>query len=290
MRRAFTLIELLVVIAIIAILAAMLFPVYAQAKEAAKKTTSLSNTKQIGVAMHIYVNDYDDVTPAVYSITGQGTVDVYQTLQPYMKSMDVFFSPSYTRRSATTCNNLNTPPGQFVPSDADRCLGYGYNWGFGIWAGGGLLGFQVNTINGQAMPGVPLASIDEPTKMAAFGDTYNGRRYTISAIGSILQFYDGPRRNSGLRHGGRFNVSFADGHAKTIPFGGYTFDPTTTVPGEGYIGVPRDQSLWIPFFCSTPGFTVRPANLGLPVPDMPCGQFIQLAMSGALAPLEKWPD
>lgn len=63
MKRAFTLIELLVVIAIIAILAAILFPVFAQAKEAAKKTRAVSNTKQTGTAMLIYTGDYDDVFP-----------------------------------------------------------------------------------------------------------------------------------------------------------------------------------------------------------------------------------
>jgi len=59
-RKAFTLIELLVVIAIIAILAAILFPVFAQAKEAAKQTQGLSNTKQIAVSQLLYSNDYDD--------------------------------------------------------------------------------------------------------------------------------------------------------------------------------------------------------------------------------------
>ena len=60
-RRAFTLIELLVVIAIIAILAAILFPVFAQAKLAAKKAVSISNQKQLGLAMLMYANDYDDM-------------------------------------------------------------------------------------------------------------------------------------------------------------------------------------------------------------------------------------
>ena len=65
MRKAFTLIELLVVIAIIAILAAILFPVFAQAKEAAKRTTDLSNAKQIGLAFQMYAGDYDDTSPTV---------------------------------------------------------------------------------------------------------------------------------------------------------------------------------------------------------------------------------
>lgn len=63
MKKAFTLIELLVVIAIIAILAAILFPVFAQAKEAAKKTQAISNTKQMGTATLIYAADYDDTFP-----------------------------------------------------------------------------------------------------------------------------------------------------------------------------------------------------------------------------------
>lgn len=70
--RAFTLIELLVVIAIIAILAAILFPVFAQAKEAAKKTSCLSNSKQIGTASQIYLADYDDVYMITRGVTATG--------------------------------------------------------------------------------------------------------------------------------------------------------------------------------------------------------------------------
>lgn len=67
MKKAFTLIELLVVIAIIAILAAILFPVFAQAKEAAKKTSALSSAKQIGTGFMLYAGDYDDMLPHAYA-------------------------------------------------------------------------------------------------------------------------------------------------------------------------------------------------------------------------------
>src|SRR5688500_12661612 len=120
-KRAFTLIELLVVIAIIAILAAILFPVFAQAKEAAKKTSCLSNSKQIGTASQIYLADYDDVYGITRGSLPNGTNQamtwipdkfllettysahpergVYasywgNTLEPYMKNWDLWSCPS----------------------------------------------------------------------------------------------------------------------------------------------------------------------------------------------------
>lgn len=73
LRRGFTLIELLVVIAIIAILAAILFPVFAQAKEAAKKTTAVSNAKQLGTGFNIYLTDSDDSFPLAFSRRDDGS-------------------------------------------------------------------------------------------------------------------------------------------------------------------------------------------------------------------------
>jgi len=108
-RSGFTLIELLVVIAIIAILAAILFPVFAQAREQARKTSCLSNEKQIGLAFLMYAQDYDETLPAIpfgdcatcwpwaawpgsYDWTGVFTHGVY----PYTKNRAIYQCPSAT--------------------------------------------------------------------------------------------------------------------------------------------------------------------------------------------------
>jgi len=103
MKKGFTLIELLVVIAIIAILAAILFPVFAQAKEAAKKTTCLSNTKQIALSTYMYTGDFDDTypqtswetsaTPQPFN-TGGYQIHWSYLIQPYAKSWNIFVCPS----------------------------------------------------------------------------------------------------------------------------------------------------------------------------------------------------
>ena len=105
-QKAFTLIELLVVIAIIAILAAILFPVFAQAKAAAKKTAALSNVKQNATAVLLYNNDSDDVfaqsaycadkTPNGYVVPASGCqiYSVYDAIMPYTKNRDIFLDPA----------------------------------------------------------------------------------------------------------------------------------------------------------------------------------------------------
>ncbi len=99
MKRAFTLIELLVVIAIIAILAAILFPVFAQAKEAAKRTADLSNARNVGVATKLYLGDNDDVEPIFWAYDTEppadrpGHVGTETLLLPYGKNKGIFRSP-----------------------------------------------------------------------------------------------------------------------------------------------------------------------------------------------------
>ncbi|RYG17111.1 prepilin-type N-terminal cleavage/methylation domain-containing protein [bacterium] len=106
-RKAFTLIELLVVIAIIAILAAILFPVFAQAKNAAKKTQDISNLKQLGTAEALYLGDSDDVynSPAHYdtpTAIGPQTILWYAMILPYTKNTQMFRSPAFAQRWTNT--------------------------------------------------------------------------------------------------------------------------------------------------------------------------------------------
>jgi prepilin-type N-terminal cleavage/methylation domain-containing protein/prepilin-type processing-associated H-X9-DG protein len=141
MKKAFTLIELLVVIAIIAILAAILFPVFAQAKASAKRTQSLSNQKQISTSMFLYTSDYDDVyarndecilfsslnpalrTPALNAAPGQGCTPNGSTqfynrmnhfswqkwVMPYVKNVDMFFNPVKGRVTGASFGCPNGP-------------------------------------------------------------------------------------------------------------------------------------------------------------------------------------
>lgn len=101
MKRAFTLIELLVVIAIIAILAAILFPVFAQAKDSAKKTKSLANIKQLNTGAIMYSADNDDMAVVGVDYTWSAWGD---KIQPYIKNWDLYWSPSGGPRLISSWN------------------------------------------------------------------------------------------------------------------------------------------------------------------------------------------
>lgn len=290
MRKAFTLIELLVVIAIIAILAAILFPVFAQAKLAAKKTKSLSNCKQLGTALQMYVTDYDDVTPSIWGTTNSAscaaTLDPLQgcsnewwmPIFPYFKTIDLVYSDE---RNTADNNAVRRKFG------ATKLSAYGYNWGPFGWRGGGMLEKQVALQpQGNVNRGKSMTSIVEPAGTFAFGDTYDTPRATVG-IGFAADTYNG-NNNSGLRYGGQFNYVFADGHAKAHKVrGGY-------LPGafnNRWIMVSDWAGLGRTAYCSDPDAlladedgTTSQLNTNPEPPAMACGDIARWFAQTITAP------
>ncbi len=250
MKKAFTLIELLVVIAIIAILAAILFPVFAQAKESAKRTQCLSNIKQTGLAMNIYVGDYDDVAPSLVHQGGTiGDTDFYAILQPYVKNYDMFFCPD--RSEWIIDNQGDDCTGQETTNPRKQCVGYGYDWGITSGTRSAMVGPRIHFSGGYTEPGVPLSGVTAPADLFVYGDTGDNPRYTICP-NYIVQYYLNVTNNTQLRHGGHFNMNFLDGHAKQVQFkaGRFGGDPTNVW------GFPKQRSYQLAY-CADPSAVIN---------------------------------
>jgi prepilin-type N-terminal cleavage/methylation domain-containing protein/prepilin-type processing-associated H-X9-DG protein len=261
-QSAFTLIELLVVIAIIAILAAILFPVFAQAREKARAISCLSNTRQIATAWHMYVQDYDEVSPSL----GGPVSDWYFQLYPYVRNSQLFFCPD---RNDCCDNYFNASTGLNI-SPTGKEVGYGYNWGHWHRRGGGVLEGQQpdpQRPGSKYIPGKSLASFVSPAELFVFGDCYDTPRTTICMTFLLCTWPGG--NNSSLRHsGGRFNMGFADGHAKSILFrAGYTHGAE-----NGKFARPRSTDQ-ISYYCADPNSIITNTDndsLDLPSP-IRCG-------------------
>lgn len=224
-RSGFTLIELLVVIAIIAILASILFPVFARARAQARKTVCLSNMKEIGLAIMMYTQDYDETyVPAQWhtefsgncSPTFFGFARLGGLVQPYIKNKGIFFCPEDTWVSDNTgiSYGYNGPPwgpgesyGQEIGPDGQNQNPLAHSTATTFT--------YTNPDNGQVCAGLPvivgntMATITNPATNWAVGDLWPWIHEPQYAGGNL--FVPDPWTAAPPRAG---NIAYADGHAK----------------------------------------------------------------------------
>ncbi len=216
MRKAFTLIELLVVIAIIAILAAILFPVFAKAKESARNTQCISNLRQFSVAMQLYLADYEDrfhkgagiPTQAAYGFGANSSIDGWAEWPffygPYMKNIDILNCPA----SPDGTENLTA-------NEWGNDGNYGYNYS-------GLTrdqGTPVRAVSEIEFSSDVFAFFDSGDPAVRAGDNnWNGmlEELDLNLNCGENQWNGGYTKEAALRHNGRANMVFTDGHAKSI--------------------------------------------------------------------------
>jgi prepilin-type N-terminal cleavage/methylation domain-containing protein/prepilin-type processing-associated H-X9-DG protein len=206
-RTGFTLIELLVVIAIIAILAAILFPVFAQAREKARQSTCLSNFKQIGLGVMMYVQDWDETYPTsrLYKLPGgsdcgQKIVTWKAQTAPYVKNVSVYKCPS---------NKHNNEPDETKGDDSVGLpvfpISYAYS-GSALWS----------TTTGQVP--ITLATVPEPARFIMLVESNQAcadmgiwaLKKDSKSWGLTQGFYVHPTRT--------MQALFFDGHAKSTRF------------------------------------------------------------------------
>jgi len=257
LRRGFTLIELLVVIAIIAILAAILFPVFAQAREKARSISCVSNLKQLATGVNMYTQDYDETYPM--AVRNDWTESWPVLVQPYVKSYDLFRCPSDPNRTQPDwTRGWGGVPISYTANGA-------FAWNGSANATVGVMGMAQTWLNPMV---TSLASVGRPAETVMLTEKHNGDVLRVGGWGNLSSFAPGciimglddwdtlaanqlpdgrrsataawPRGRDGsvsARHSEMANFAFADGHVKPMK-------PYLTRPAGGGSPGPRNDDMW----------------------------------------------